>query len=371
MTSPLLLDSPVPSVIHVSAGPAAYDVVIRPGLLDAVGEHLHELTDLAFAVIVADANVAEIYLDRLRHSLIRADISSVQLTVPAGEQSKSLAGLAWICDAVLPLGIERSTPIIALGGGMTTDLAGFAAATLLRGLPFIPIPTSLLAMVDASIGGKTGVNHDAGKNLIGAFHQPSAVLIDPEVLSTLPARELRSGLAEVIKHYAIRDAAGFGRLEQRLPQVLAADPETLAEIIAENVAIKAAVVEADPFERGERAHLNFGHTFGHAFEKASGYALSHGEAVALGMCAAAQAALELGMIDAEARDRLIRLVAAAGLPTRTDQVDPEMALEAMRSDKKIVAGSLRFILPERIGSVVIRDDVPQEVVRSALASVCV
>ena len=358
-------------IIPIQAAQAAYDVTIRPGLLDAVGEHLHAITDLAFAVIVADANVAEIYLDRLRHSLIRADIGSVQLKVPPGEQSKSLAALAWIYDTVLPLGIERSTPVIALGGGMTTDLAGFAAATLLRGLPFIPVPTSLLAMVDASIGGKTGINHATGKNLIGAFHQPSAVLIDPDVLATLPPRELRNGLAEVIKHYAIRDVAGFGRLEQRLPQALAADPATLAEIIAENVTIKAAVVAEDPLEHGVRAHLNFGHTFGHAFEKASEYALSHGEAVALGMCAAMQAALELGMIDAQARDRLTRMVAAAGLPTRTDQVDPETALAAMRSDKKVVAGSLRFILPERVGSVVIRGDVPPAVVRSALASVCV
>jgi 3-dehydroquinate synthase len=358
-------------IIPIQAAQAAYDVNICPGLLDAVGEQVRRFTNARRALVVGDRNLVRLYWPRLKKSLEPAGFSPTLHDIPAGEESKSLEMLSATYDGFLALPVERCTPVIAFGGGMTTDLAGFAAATLLRGLPFIPIPTSLLAMVDASIGGKTGINHAVGKNLIGAFHQPSAVLIDPEVLATLPPRELRNGLAEVIKHYAIRDAAGFARLEQRLPQVLAADPATLAEIIAENVAIKAAVVEADPFESGERAHLNFGHTFGHAFEKASDYALSHGEAVALGMCAAVQAALELGMIDSEARDRLIRLVAAAGLPIRTDQVDPDTALEAMRSDKKVVAGSLRFILPERIGSVVIRGDVPPAVVRSALASVCV
>jgi 3-dehydroquinate synthase len=359
-------------VIPIRAGASHCEAVIAPGLIDRVGTRLAAGLFADRAAIVVDANVAVLHLERVRRSIAGAGGQEpIVVEIPPGEGHKSLATLSAIYDALLAAGIERNTPLLGVGGGMTTDVAGFAAATLLRGLPYFAIPTSLLAMVDAAIGGKTGINHAAGKNLIGAFHQPRAVLVDPEVLATLPARELRSGMAEVIKHYMIRDAEGFARLEARMPEVMRPDPALLAEIIAENIAIKAAVVEADPFERDVRAHLNFGHTFGHALEQASRYALSHGEAVALGMCAAMNAAEELGMIDAGPRERLRRLVAAAGLPTRTDQADPEAALAAMRADKKVVSGRLRFILPERIGSVTIRGDVPPEVVRGALASVCV
>jgi 3-dehydroquinate synthase len=248
-------------------------------------------------------------------------------------------------------------------------MAGLLAATTLRGLPFVQIPTTLLSMVDASVGGKTGVNHAAGKNLIGAFHQPIAVFIDPAVLTTLPPRELRSGLAECIKHEIIRDADGFADLERNVRRALDLDIDYLSRLIAHNVAIKARVVESDPFEKAERAHLNFGHTFGHAIESVSNYAYSHGESVALGMAAAAHLAASLRMIDAPTRNRITALIAAAGLPTDGLKLDPAAVFDAMFYDKKVKSGRLRFILPTRIGQVLIRDDVPAELVRDASTSI--
>src|SRR6185312_2497320 len=235
-----------------------------------------------------------------------AGIEPVAASIPSGEDHKTLADLAPVYDTLLSARIERSTPILALGGGVIGDMTGFVAATILRGVPFVQIPTTLLAMVDASVGGKTGINHAVGKNLIGAFHQPIAVLIDPAVLKTLPPRELRGGLAECIKHDIIRDAEGFTKPEEQIGRALALDLKYLTELVAHNVAIKARVVEADPFEHGERAHLNFGHTFGHAIETISHYSYSHGECVALGMVAAARAALDLGMLDEQSRRRIVR-----------------------------------------------------------------
>ena len=358
-------------VIPINAGGQLYDVLVGRGLLSNAAVVLRRLLESrpARIAVVADSNVAAIYPGRLEESLREAGFEPISVTVSAGEESKSLATLSRICDALLQRGIERTTPIIGLGGGMTTDLAGFAAATLLRGLPYIPIPTSLLAMVDASIGGKTAINHYAGKNLIGAFHQPAAVLIDPDVLATLPPRELRNGLAEVIKHYVIRDAEGFARLEANMARVLELELDLVTEIITQNVTIKAKIVEADPFERGERAHLNFGHTFGHGFEHASSYHLSHGEAVALGMCAAAHAAVELGMLDEESRRRLIALIAAAGLPTSGSRLDDDAVLAAMQRDKKTQDCKMRLVLLERIGTVRVRDDVPGAVVRNAITAI--
>src|SRR5690606_20501984 len=239
-------------------------------------------------------------------------------------------------------------PVVALGGGVVGDMAGFVAATVLRGVPFVQVPTTLLAMVDASVGGKTGVDHAVRKNLLGAFHQPSAVLIDPESLRTLPARELRSGLAECIKHEVIRDAEGFARLEAGIERAAALDLAYLTELIAHNVVIKAAVVEADPFEKGERAHLNFGHTIGHAIEAASGFGYAHGEAVALGMVAAGRLATRLGMWDEASCRRMTALIARAGLPTGGLTLPSEPVLQTMQFDKKVKDGKLRFVLPERL-----------------------
>jgi 3-dehydroquinate synthase len=256
--------------------------------------------------------------------------------------------------------IERSTPLLALGGGVIGDMAGFVAATLLRGVPFVQVPTTLLSMVDASVGGKTGVNHAVGKNLIGAFHQPIMVLADTAVLKTLRRRELVGGLAECIKHDIIRDAEGFAALEAKVDGALRVDVEMLTELVAHNVRIKARVVEADPYEHGERAHLNFGHTFGHAIEKVSDFGYSHGESVALGMVAATNLAVDLNMLDRASADRIVALIARAGLPTSGLRLDPKAVNDAMVFDKKVKSSRVRFILPDRIGHVVIRDDVPAE-----------
>jgi 3-dehydroquinate synthase len=230
----------------------------------------------------------------------------------------------------------------------------------------VQIPTTLLAMVDASVGGKTGIDHAVGKNLIGAFHQPRAVLIDPHVLTTLPPRELRSGLAECIKHDIIRDAEHFSRMESIIADALRLDIATLADLVAHNVAIKAKVVAADPFERGERAHLNFGHTFGHAIETVSSFSYAHGECVALGMIAASRMAAKLGMIDEASVHRIINTIASAQLPTAGLTLATQPIIDTMFSDKKVAGGKLRFVLPDRLGHVVIRDDVSMERVREAV-----
>ena len=223
-------------------------------------------------------------------------------------------------------------------------------------------------MVDASVGGKTGINHATGKNLIGAFHQPIAVLIDPDTLKTLPLRELRGGLAECIKHDIIRDADGFARLEAQIEHAVERDIAYLSRLVAHNVAIKAKVVEADPFEKGERAHLNFGHTFGHAIETVSHYEYSHGECVALGMVAASRLATDLGILDESSRRRIVEVIRKAGLPIGGMKLDPHAVAEAMSFDKKVRGGRIRFILPDRLGHVVIRDDVPAESALRAIQS---
>jgi 3-dehydroquinate synthase len=245
-------------------------------------------------------------------------------------------------------------------------MAGFVAASILRGVPFVQIPTTLLAMVDASVGGKTGVDHAVGKNLIGAFHQPKAVLIDPQTLKTLPPRELRNGLAECIKHDLIRDAAGFEQLSGKLDAILSLDVTALTKLIAHNVAIKARVVEADPFEQGERAHLNFGHTFGHAIESVSNFAIAHGEAVALGMCAASYVSMKLGLLSDSDRQKILRTIEQAGLPARGLTLNIQQVADAMQFDKKVKSGKIRFVLLDGIGKATIRDDVPVTLVREAL-----
>src|SRR5258706_9817893 len=333
-----------------------------------VGSILTALAKSKKVAIVSDSRVGPLHRKALEASLTAAGFESTLATIPTGETYKTLEYLLPVYDQLLSAKIERSTTILALGGGVIGDMASFAAATLLRGVPFVQIPTTLLAMVDASVGGKTGINHAVGKNLIGAFHQPIAVLIDPAVLKTLPARELRGGLAECIKHDCIRDADGFARLEQQIGRALALDIDYLADLIAHNVAIKAQVVEADTFERGERAHLNFGHTFGHAIETISQYQYSHGESIALGMTAAAYTSQKLGLIDEPSRHRIINLIEAAGLPTRGMKLDPQSVIDAMCFDKKVSAGRIRFILLDRIGRALIRDDVPLELAKEAIES---
>jgi 3-dehydroquinate synthase len=357
-----------PVIVRANVEGTRYDIFIRRGLLADVGQNLAKLSGAKKAAIITDTHVGPIYVQRLAASLTKAGIEPVVATIPAGEDHKTLAGVGPIYYVLLSAKIERTTPVLALGGGMIGDMAGFVAATILRGVPFVQVPTTLLAMVDASIGGKTGINHSAGKNLIGAFHQPIAVMIDPDVLTTLPDRELRGGLAECIKHEIIRDSDGFAALERDIPRAVGRDIDYLAGLVAHNVAIKAKVVEADPYEQGERAHLNFGHTFGHAIETVSRYSYSHGECVALGMVAAARAAVELGMLDEASRRRIVALIERAGLPVRGLRLETKPVVDAMIFDKKVKGGRIRFVLPDRIGHVVVRDDVPAEIVTRAVES---
>ncbi|CAN5542345.1 3-dehydroquinate synthase [soil metagenome] len=354
--------------IHIALHEQSYDVTVRRGLLADVGGLLRRLNTSGKAIVVTDNNIAPHFLGQLRDSLQGEGFSPHVTVLPSGEEQKAIENVVQLYDQILPLRVDRQTPILAMGGGVVGDITGFVAATVLRGLPFVQVPTTLLSMVDASVGGKTGVNHRAGKNLIGAFHQPIAVFVDPDVLRTLPPREIRSGLAECIKHDVIRDADGFANLEANVGRALALDLDYLNVLIAHNIQIKAKVVMADPFERGERAHLNFGHTFGHAIETTLNYSKSHGECIGLGMSAASHLAVNLKMIDDATRQRIVRVIKAAQLPTHGLSADPKVLLNAMSFDKKVKAGKLRFVLPDRIGNVVVCDDVPLELIHDAFES---
>jgi len=351
--------------VPVNLANASYTIRIDPGVIARVGEEIRQFSNAGRAIIITDQIVGPLHAPTLGQSLRAAGFEPIIATLPPGEQHKSLQSLLPIYDTILTARIERSTPLLALGGGIVGDMAGYVAATVLRGIPLIQVPTTLLAMVDSSVGGKTGVNHAAGKNLIGAFYQPVRVLADPNVLCTLPRSELIGGLAECIKHEIIRDADGFAALEQNLDAILNLNPQTLTELVAHNVRIKAKVVEADPLENGERAHLNFGHTFAHAIEKASHHAISHGHAVGLGMVAATGLAVDLGLLDSPSADRIVKLITRAGLPIGNTKLNADEIVNAMAFDKKVTASKIRFILPDRIGHVLIRDDVPMAAVNRA------
>jgi len=364
----LLYNPGLVQTVTVNLSSASYPVDIDPGLLDRAGEILQTLTSSRNAFIVTDSNVAAHFHLPLESTLQSGGFRTVSHYLSPGESYKTLDHIAGIYDTLLVHKIDRQGIVIALGGGVVGDMTGFAAATILRGVPFVQIPTTLLAMVDASVGGKTGIDHPRGKNLIGAFHQPRAVLIDPQTLRTLPPRELRSGLAECIKHDIIRDAEHFNRLHEIIPQALALDMSALTDFIAHNIAIKAKVVESDPFEKSERAHLNYGHTFGHAIESVSNYKLAHGECVALGMIAAARMARDLKMLDPKSVDRITETIGLAGLSTGRLAMDPLDVVGAMFYDKKVRSGKIRFVLPDRIGHVVIRDDIPIELAQHTIES---
>jgi 3-dehydroquinate synthase len=355
--------------VPVNLPEMSYTVRIEPGLLSRVGTELRHLSAATKAIVVTDTIVGPLHLRALARSLNAAGIEPIVTMLPPGEEHKTLSSLLPSFDTILSARIERSTPLLALGGGIVGDMAGFIAAIVLRGIPLVQIPTTLLAMVDSSVGGKTGVNHAVGKNLIGAFHHPIAVLADPDLLKTLPTSEYIGGLAECIKHEIIRDADGFAAFETNIDRILELDPETVTELIAHNVRIKARVVEADPLENGQRAHLNFGHTFAHAIERVSNHAYSHGHAVALGMVAAANLANNLKMLDDASTARITKLIARAGLPTGGARLNPENIVTAMSFDKKVKSSRIRFILPDRIGNVVIRDDIAPQDVLTAVRTV--
>lgn len=342
------------------------EILVGRGLVSRVGAALRARTKAPKALVVTDSTVGPLHAAKLIGSLEAAGFAVTTHTLPAGEANKKLETLLPAYATFLAAEIDRGTPLVALGGGVTGDMAGLLAATLLRGLPLVQVPTTLMAMVDSAIGGKTAVNHAAGKNLIGVFHQPMLVVSDVELLATLPDAELSNGLAECIKHDAIRDPGHFARLPDVLARVRARDEGALATLVHHNAAIKAAVVTEDPLEKGVRAHLNLGHTFAHAIELATDHAIAHGRAVGLGLCAAARLSTELGLLPAPDRDAIERTVSAAGLATSGLSADEDTMVAAMRKDKKVEHGHLRFVLLERLGIPLVRGDVPEQRVRETL-----
>jgi 3-dehydroquinate synthase len=348
-----------PHRVRVELGERSYDILIGKGLLSQAAEHLRPLKLGKRGVIITDSNVESRYAGVLCDALGKGGCTAEVLSVPAGEASKSLRQANRLFEKLPSLGLDRHSFMIALGGGVVGDLAGYVAACYLRGIALVQIPTSLLAQVDSSVGGKTGVNLPQGKNLVGVFYQPKLVLADTDTLGTLPERELRSGFAEVIKHGAIRDAAFFEWLEREHRRVLALDPEAVAHVVRHCCEIKAEVVSADERESGLRAILNFGHTLGHAMEALSEYVgLLHGEAIAMGMCCAARLSIRRsGLSEGEAK-RLNDLIATSGLPTQLgDSFKLEELLATARLDKKARNGKLRFVLLKRLGEAVISDAV--------------
>ena len=362
--------------MHVIPLPG-YEVTIAPGALHRAGEIITRAAPAHHYAVISDPNVAPHYVERVRVSLATAAPGAKLslLLVPPGEEHKTRELWAQLTDELLASGASRDTTIIALGGGVVGDLAGFVAATYMRGVPVVQLPTTLLAMVDASVGGKTGVDPPAGKNLVGAFHPPAAVIADPDTLATLPAPELRAGAAEIIKHGVIADESYFEEVLAILPQLAADDttvPAGIVAIIARSVAIKAEVVAADEREQGRRKILNFGHTLGHAVEMASGYRLLHGEAVAIGMSLESEIAERLGVAEQGTAARVREAVTAAGLPVVVPLgMDPAAILAATRGDKKSRGGRVEYSLPAAIGAMAGADSgwglpVPDDVVLSVL-----
>jgi len=329
--------------LHIDCEGGNYDILISPGTDDLTAELPGK------ALLVCDSNVAKLYRERAEKRFSPVDT----FVFPAGEENKTIDTVMALCRHAAALKLDRKCTFIALGGGVTGDLTGFAAAIYLRGVNVMQLPTTLLAMVDSSVGGKTAVDIPEGKNLVGAFHQPSRVVIDPEMLSTLPERELKNGLAEVVKTAMLGDAVLFELLEKHAGELLRKPlPARLyEEIIRRCCQVKSAIVAADAHEHGCRAFLNYGHTFGHALELLSGFRLAHGEGVALGMVVAAKLAVKLGICDAETEQRQLALLRALGEPTQLPEISPETWLAAMRGDKKAHDGRVVFILPEKIGKV--------------------
>ena len=351
----------------VQLGPRSYAVQIGPGLLDTVGPACAKLRLGRRAAVVTQPAVRS-HAERVTESLRSAGFEPAVFVVTEGEESKSLREAERLWDGFLAHGLDRSSPVVAVGGGVVGDLAGFAGAAFMRGLPVIQVPTTLLAQVDASIGGKVAVNHPRGKNLIGAFHQPRLVLIDPEALRTLPEREYRSGLAEVVKTGAALDADLFRSLETGLDALRRRDAGLLEAVVATCCAAKARIVEQDEREEtGVRMVLNYGHTVGHALEALSGYRRwLHGEAVAIGMVAAGRLAVRLGWVDAGAAERQEALLEGVGLPTRFSGVAPREIVDALRHDKKARDGRVPFVLMRSVGRAEVCHDVPMDAVLQVL-----
>jgi len=350
--------------ITVGLSGRPYDIHIGSGLLARLSEWVAPLAPTRLFVIT-NRVVNDLHGAAAARAL--SEVAPLHAVVLAdGEAAKTPATVLHILDELVLAGADRKSVIVALGGGVIGDIAGFAAAVYMRGIRFVQVPTTLLAQVDSSVGGKTGVNHPRGKNLIGAFHQPSVVVADTDALKTLPARELSAGLAEVFKHGLLADEGYFDAVERDLPRLLACDSAALMDAIAGSCRIKAGVVARDEKESGERALLNLGHTFGHAIESLTGYGTwLHGEAVGCGLCLAADMSARCGLIDAEAVKRIERILQTAKLPTRIDGLPKSAAIASMRGDKKSEAGRIRFVLLGRIGRAIQRE-VPDEILGATL-----
>ena len=363
-----------PAIVDVALGPRSYAIHIGRGLLEQAGGILRPLLKRPRCVIVTDCNVAALHLQSLEAALAASGITTAAIMVPPGEASKSYEGLSNLCDRLLAAGVERSDLVIAFGGGVIGDLAGFASAVLRRGVAYVQVPTTLLAQVDSSVGGKTGINSAMGKNLIGAFHQPQAVIADLALLRTLPERELRAGYAEVVKYGLLGDSTFFTWLEAHGQDVLACQAEALKHAVATSCRAKAAIVAADETEAGQRALLNLGHTFGHALEAATGYGdrLIHGEAVAIGMAMAFRLSERLARCPPGTAARVTAHLGSHGLPTGVSAIRellPAAAglLAIMRQDKKARAGHLAFILVRGIGEAYVETGIPEEAIIGFLA----
>lgn len=358
--------------IRVALEERAYDVHVGHGVLGQLGARCREVGLGGRPAVVTDESVAGHYLHPVVDSLSRAGYEPLVVRFAGGDSAKSLSTVEAVCGQLIEAELDRSAWVVAVGGGVVGDLAGFVAATFLRGIPFVQVPTTIVAQVDASVGGKTGVNHALGKNLIGAFHQPRLVWIDTEVLRTLPRRERIGGMSEVVKHAVIRDAGLFAFLEEHLEAVLSLElePELLDWLIARNVEIKAQVVAADERELGLRALLNYGHTVGHAIEAAGAYErYRHGEAVGLGMVAAGHIARQRDLWPAADCERQESLLRRLGLPGGLASIPLDLILQHTRADKKRASGRLRFVLPRRIGQAEVYGDIPEAAVCAAIRHV--
>lgn len=375
MTAPIKSSDPI--VVDVALGDRSYDIVIGRNVLSSLGRRIAELRPGARTAIVTDHSVAKHWLPQAEAALAEAGVATSRIIVGEGEASKSYAVLEQVSEALIGAKIERNDLVIALGGGVVGDLAGFAAAVVRRGVDFVQVPTSLLAQVDSSVGGKTGINSPHGKNLVGAFHQPVLVVADTSVLDTLPPRQFRAGYAEVAKYGALGDAAFFTWLEANHADIVSGG-SAREHAVATSCRAKAAIVARDERETGDRALLNLGHTFGHALEAATGFSdrLFHGEGVAIGMVLAAELSAELGLMPKADADRLQKHLAAVGLPTRLQDIaglkqeglaDADTLMALMAQDKKVKRGKLTFILMRAIGQAFIAPDVDPSRVRDFLA----
>jgi len=356
--------------IRVQLGERSYDIVLGNSILDGIGEELKAFHLSPKIAVVSNPTVFSLYGERISDSIRNAGFDLLTVTIPDGEEHKNLATLQQIYNELLRYRLDRKSAVVALGGGVVGDIAGFAASTYMRGIPYIQVPTTLLAQVDSSVGGKTGVDHELGKNMIGAFWQPKLVWVDGDTLKTLPERQFRAGLAEVIKYGVIYDSELFAFLEKNKDSIMNLNEEALIHIIKRSCEIKAGVVSQDEREAGLRAILNYGHTIGHAIETVTGYTrFLHGEAVAIGMHLEARLAEKLGLIPEDQAVRIKNLIESYGLPAeKPNDLKEQSLFLSMQLDKKAVAGELKFILPEKIGEVRIQEGISDKTLRELFVS---